>query len=286
MQEPNRRCHDDTCQEAADRAVKKVFAILGVDVDNLTNEVALQGAFRNLTGSASGLDADVDYAVDEIVLGDGSGNYAVARNVTKTITMSTSGAGGLDTGAVAASTWYYGYVIVKDDGTVAALASLSASSPTLPAGYTKWARVGSFRTDATANKYPLAFAQADRSVQYKVASGSNVTGLPKMASGSAGSVTVPTYVAVSVANFIPPTAKVIKLLVYVSSVSDRVSVVPNASYGPQLSTTNPPMHQLFPNGTAGMYSYPTAMILESASIYWASLGAGCGLHCVGWEDSF
>ena len=33
MQELNRRCHDDTCQEAADRAVKKVFAILGVDVD-------------------------------------------------------------------------------------------------------------------------------------------------------------------------------------------------------------------------------------------------------------
>ena len=33
MAELNRRCHDDTCQEAADRAVKKVFAILGVDVD-------------------------------------------------------------------------------------------------------------------------------------------------------------------------------------------------------------------------------------------------------------
>lgn len=33
MQELNRRCHDDTCQEAADRAVKKVFVILGVDVD-------------------------------------------------------------------------------------------------------------------------------------------------------------------------------------------------------------------------------------------------------------
>lgn len=33
MQELNRRCHDDTCQETADRAVKKVFAILGVDVD-------------------------------------------------------------------------------------------------------------------------------------------------------------------------------------------------------------------------------------------------------------
>lgn len=33
MQELNRRCHNDTCQETADRAVKKVFAILGVDVD-------------------------------------------------------------------------------------------------------------------------------------------------------------------------------------------------------------------------------------------------------------
>ena len=33
MQEQRRHCTDDTCQEAADRAVKKVFAILGVDVD-------------------------------------------------------------------------------------------------------------------------------------------------------------------------------------------------------------------------------------------------------------
>lgn len=33
MQNLHRHCTDDTCQEAADRAVKKVFAILGVDVD-------------------------------------------------------------------------------------------------------------------------------------------------------------------------------------------------------------------------------------------------------------
>ncbi len=33
MQEQHRHCTDDTCQGAADRAVKKVFAILGVDVD-------------------------------------------------------------------------------------------------------------------------------------------------------------------------------------------------------------------------------------------------------------
>jgi len=33
MQEQRQHCNDETCQEAADRAVKKVFAILGVDVD-------------------------------------------------------------------------------------------------------------------------------------------------------------------------------------------------------------------------------------------------------------
>ena len=33
MPDKHERCDNPTCQEAADRAVKKVFAILGVDVD-------------------------------------------------------------------------------------------------------------------------------------------------------------------------------------------------------------------------------------------------------------
>ena len=33
MPEKHEPCDNPTCQEAADRAVKKVFAILGVDVD-------------------------------------------------------------------------------------------------------------------------------------------------------------------------------------------------------------------------------------------------------------
>lgn len=33
MPEKHESCDNPTCQEAADRAVKKVFAILGVDVD-------------------------------------------------------------------------------------------------------------------------------------------------------------------------------------------------------------------------------------------------------------
>ena len=33
MPDKHEQCDNPTCQEAADRAVKKVFAILGVDVD-------------------------------------------------------------------------------------------------------------------------------------------------------------------------------------------------------------------------------------------------------------
>ena len=33
MSDKNEHCDSPTCQDAADRAVKKVFAILGVDVD-------------------------------------------------------------------------------------------------------------------------------------------------------------------------------------------------------------------------------------------------------------
>lgn len=51
------------------------------------------------------------------------------------------GAGGLDTGARAASTWYYIYVI--HNGTSAAfLISVSATAPTMPSGYIYRALVG------------------------------------------------------------------------------------------------------------------------------------------------
>jgi hypothetical protein len=69
-----------------------------------------------------------------------------------------NGNGGLDTGTVAASTWYHVFVIERTDTNVVdALISLSATSPTLPANYTKKRRIGSVRTDASS--HILAFSQ-------------------------------------------------------------------------------------------------------------------------------
>jgi hypothetical protein len=69
-----------------------------------------------------------------------------------------SGNGGLDTGTVAASTWYHVHVIERTDtGVVDVLISLSATSPALPTNYTKKRRIGSIRTDASS--HILAFSQ-------------------------------------------------------------------------------------------------------------------------------
>ena len=61
-----------------------------------------------------------------------------------------SGNGALDTGAIAASTWYHVYLIKRPDtGVVDVLISLSATSPTMPANYTLKRRIGSLLTNGS-----------------------------------------------------------------------------------------------------------------------------------------
>jgi len=66
--------------------------------------------------------------------------------------------GGLDTGTIANSTWYHFYVIRRPDtGVVDAVFSTNATTPTLPANYTQYRRIGSGRTNGSAQW--VSFAQ-------------------------------------------------------------------------------------------------------------------------------
>jgi hypothetical protein len=71
----------------------------------------------------------------------------LAAALTKTSAAWAVGAGGaLDTGTIAASTWYHVYLIRRPDtGVVDVLLSLSATAPTLPANYTQFRRIGSMK---------------------------------------------------------------------------------------------------------------------------------------------
>lgn len=60
--------------------------------------------------------------------------------------------GGLDTGTVAANTWYHVWQIKRSDtGVVDALFSLSATSPTMPTNYDLKRRIGAVLTDGSSN---------------------------------------------------------------------------------------------------------------------------------------
>lgn len=73
--------------------------------------------------------------------------------------------GGLDTGNKAVSTYYHCFAIAKTDGTSDFLFSTSATTPTMPSGYTYKRRIGSIRTDASGNI--MGFVQVKDNFYYK-----------------------------------------------------------------------------------------------------------------------
>lgn len=120
----------------------------------------------------------VDASASELVVKNGAGQAVLLSAVSVTADIAVAGANGLDTGAEAANTWYYLWVI-HNGATAAALLSLSATAPTMPAGYTHKALVSAVRNDGSSNF--LVFLQKGNVWQYgakqTVLSGGTATAL-------------------------------------------------------------------------------------------------------------
>lgn len=235
-----------------------------------------------IRGAASKLKVDttsgsVAVTADEIVVETSSNAYEVLRSVSVTISTATSGANGLDTGTVAANTWYSVWVIYNST-TVAGLLSTSATAPTLPGGYTYSARVGWVRTNATPALYPTL--QFGRRARY-VVDGSVLTASRVLQSGSTGSPSTPTWTAKAVSTFVPSTANAIDLLLHSSSATNNdAAVAPNSNYGAYDSASNPPP-MVLNEGPTGIQHL---MALESTNVYVAT-SANNGVFVIGWEDN-
>ena len=89
----------------------------------------------------------VDIDADYLTLFDSSNFAYIASSVNLTAAITASGINGLDTGSEATSTWYHIYVIYNGT-TVASLLSASATSPTMPSGYTYKKYVGAVYNDS------------------------------------------------------------------------------------------------------------------------------------------
>jgi hypothetical protein len=204
--------------------------------------------------------------------------------VALTVNATTVGANGLSAdvggGALGANTWYYVWAI--DNGSAAAgLISSSSTAPTLPSGYTTQCRVGAIITDGSDNLYRVE--QLGSRAQYKVVAATNTPGLIVVVTGTAGSISTPTWVSVSPQ--IPPTAAIADLIINNSSGSgsEAILVAPSNAYGAVSSVTNPPPCSDV-NNAATTTDRQCSLNLETAqTIFWASNAAG-GIYVRGWVD--
>lgn len=194
-----------------------------------------------------------------------------------TINAAVVGANGIDTGALAANTWYYMWMI-GNGNSIAGLLSLSSTAPTMPIGYSYRYRVGAVRTNGSSQL--LRFIQRGNNTRYNVIGGSTTPNLPIIASGVAGNPAVPTWSNPSVSNFVPPTAVRIQGVISMSNSTSNIIAAPNASYGAAGSASNPTPAWLSVRG-----STPFDFIIEGSTISWASADASGLIFVQGWTDA-
>lgn len=231
-------------------SVELATAIASTSAVDLTSENFLQYPPEHFAGLAS-----LYNTVSTVDVGAGStrdsadaGNIDTAVTLTADIT--ASGAGGLDTGTEAASTWYAKWLIGKTDGTAAAMLSLSFTAPTMPTGYTLKRRVGAVYNNGSSNfeKFLQTGKGRDREIWWD--DFNNHVALNSVAGQTA-------YAAKSLVAHAPPSARQVwgYLSIQPNAAANSVSVRPTGAtdataicsgsvgavfqnIGPQLLTTN------------------------------------------------
>lgn len=166
----------------------------GTTIVGVTNPNELYGYLSGLelsTAGSSSTFAVAAGAANDVSLG---GLMYQTSSISKTTSSWAvgSGNGGLDTGAIATSTWYHVYLIKRTDtGVVDVLFSTSASSPTMPTSYTLKRRIGSMKTNGSSQW--TSFTQyGDTFIWAAMATDSGTAGTSR----SSLTVTVPTGVVV------------------------------------------------------------------------------------------
>jgi hypothetical protein len=153
---------------------------------------------------------------------DSTDTYKIDVPSALTVTITTSGAGGLDTGSEAASTWYAVFVISDSTGTNSpvGLFSLSATSPTLPSGYDIFRRVGWVRNNASSDfrRFEQQDSGSSRLIRYQ----ESLTDLLVLNAGGATS-----YTDISLTSYVPTTSEVANL--YTATISKDFFFRPDGS---------------------------------------------------------
>lgn len=247
-----------------------------------------------VTNDATTPDTKISVAADQAILSDSIGRcfFASAVNISTAgagaINLGVVGANGIDAGAQAASTWYHAYIIAKADGTIAGLASLSATAPAMPTGYIFKMRVGAMRSGGATTL--LRTKQVGNRTRYIPTATTNTLLLPQMVAPANSQ----TRVAIAIGNFVPPTA--ISIAVVLGSntgTNNSLVIAPNndAGYGSTgvSMIANPTPGATFGGGGSSVENGAISvdLLIESTNIYYSSGASAVGnttVNAYGWND--
>lgn len=160
---------------------------------------------------------------------DSTGKAQIELSSLQVVDITASGANGLDTGSEASDTWYYIFVIrnpVTD--VVAGLISASATSPTLPSGYTQFRRIGVVYNDSGSNFLEFIQRGAGKTRRYWYDEETSV--IEALTDGSAV-----TFTEIDLSGLVPPVSdNVILFCMFASGTTpgaagDEVLLRPNGS---------------------------------------------------------
>jgi hypothetical protein len=131
------------------------LAATSVTVSKIAGAVfsLFRGYIDGLIMSTAGSSATMSIATGVAIDSTATAMMKLAASISKTTSAWAvgTGNGGLDTGTIANNTWYHFYEIMRTDtGVVDVVFSTSASAPTLPANYTLYRRIGSAKTNGSA----------------------------------------------------------------------------------------------------------------------------------------
>ncbi len=139
-------------------------AAIGVGAHDFVAGLTLS---NNIADAANDIDASPGAAQAGSVY---VANPAIMTKRLDAVWSAGNNGGGLDTGAKANSSTYYGHSLRKDsDGSFDIVYSLSATAPTVPAGYTKVQRLIPVMTDGSGAIRP--FLQDGNEVRFRVSAG-------------------------------------------------------------------------------------------------------------------
>lgn len=212
--------------------------------------------------------------------------YIRFNNISTSITSTSVGLRGIDTGTISSNTLYSIYLI-SDGNSISCIASLSETAPATVSGYSYSCRIGSvyYALGGVTNWLPQI--QLDDSVFFHIG---NVVITPTtlLVSGVAGtySTTLPTLVAVTLSNRVPGTAKSVILeaaTTYNGGATSTVLVEQYQSTGAGPASSGGHKCCIGAANTCVIFEMPILDTLNT-SVYWCSSASGAALFLHGYKD--